>query len=136
MIELLETERDFGTSRLVSGKPDYYVFLTANRDGLLTLASTFLRAAMEPVAAADCRSKPISLPGGLKQVYENEKDLVLRVIQRMELWPGPETRIRERKRRAWVRDRVALLTCGTLACIIALIFVAGIVAISMLLIGN
>jgi hypothetical protein len=129
IIDLLEAEPSFGTSRVISGKPDYYVFLTANRAGLLKLASVLLRASIEPILADDCRSKPLAPPGEFTQIYEDEKDLVLGFVQRMETWPEPAINVEERKFRNWKRDRLALLTCGIIASILGLIFIAGIAAI-------
>lgn len=136
IIDVLDAEPTFGTSRLISGKPDYYVFLTANRAGLLSLASMLLRAAVEPIDADGCRSKPVNAPGGLTQIHENDNDLALPFVQRMETWPEPETSIEERKHRAWKRDRLALLTCGSIACVVGLIFIAGIAAICSVFFGH
>ena len=109
-------------------KPPYCILATANRAGLLRLARTSLLAALEPMIADDCRSRPMHDPD-LVQVREGKSDRFLGFIERMEAWPEPVELIQERRRKAYRQDRFALLGCGVVACVLLTVFMAGLIAI-------
>jgi hypothetical protein len=136
MIETLEasTESGSGKSRLTACGPRNEVFLTANRAGLLRLAYTLLRTALEPVLGDDCRSKPVDLSDNIEQTREDASDQLLAFVQRMEAWPEP-AEVKRRSRWNWQLDRVALLGCGLVAFILAFVFIAGVIAIWKVAVG-
>jgi hypothetical protein len=138
IIKTIEEEEAEGEarSRFFRGSPPEGVFLTANRAALLKLASTFLRAAQEPIREDDCRSKPVELDSDLHQCRESKSDQWLGFVQRMETWPEPKEAIAERRRRAWRQDRVALLGCGIVAFVLLNILAVGVVAIWKMLFGH
>ena len=118
-----------GKSRIVPLDAPRLVSLTANQTGLLRLVCTLLRATTEPILPDDCRSRAIEIGSThLHQVGEDQSDLAVVFVQRMETWPEP-TEIKNRRCKSRMRDRVVLWGCGLVAFILIAIFTAGVATI-------
>jgi hypothetical protein len=124
-----------GTSRL--SWPDDQAWLTANKVGLLRLACALLRAAKEPISPDDCRSKPVCVDANHNQVVDDDEyDIIVGPIQRMETWPEPAEAIKDRTKRVRRNDRVLLIGCGIVTFVLLTIFLAGVNAIWRSLFGH
>jgi hypothetical protein len=130
IIEMLEEGAGTSKGKSRLSWPDDVAILTANKVGLLRLACTLLRAAKEPILADDCRARPVWLGGNHDQVVEDDEyDMILGPVDRMETWPEPKEVVRKRGRRGLWRYRVQLMGCAVVVVILTAIFSAGIMAI-------
>lgn len=125
----LEAEVTDSKSQIKCFKPQHCGGLTANRPGFLRLAASCLRAAAEPILDGDCRSKPVEIPRPHDQVVDDDSDITLCLLQRMETWPEPNEYLEARKKRAFKNDKLALLTCGVVGFAILFVIIAGVTAI-------
>lgn len=125
----LENDAANSTTHIKNCKPQHLVGLTANRAGFLRLAASCLRAAAEPIAEDECRSKPIEILQPHDQVVDDDSDSIICFLQRMEVWPEPNEYIEARRKRAIKNDRWALLTCSVVGFVLLSVIVAGIMAI-------
>ena len=121
---------------MVMGKPDGFVILTANRHGLLSLARSFLIAALSPPAESNFAGRPTLIEESLTQVSDSNDDLVLGWVEHAEVVLLSENIIAERKRRAWRNDRVALLGCSIVAFIFFFLTASGVLLWIGILTGN
>ena len=119
-------------------KPSFCFVMTANRAACLELARMFLMAAIKPIEADDCRSKPVTMSDPDMQVFSREgrMDLLLAGIQRMEQWPEPDDLIQQRHAKPRLRDRIALLGCAIFALGFIFLLIGGIRFWRMMLNGD
>lgn len=108
------TSIDDAKSQLSDGKP--WLFLAANRDALLHVASVCLTAATAPVPDDTDRSLPHQLEH--HQITDSDADHYLGSIQRLETFPPNPERIAERESVDRRRDTYALFGCATFVCIV------------------
>ena len=116
------------------GKPDFYLFVTANRAGCLEIARTFLKAAIEPIDAEVCHSKPVPVEDSDMQVLDELKrtDFFLGGVMRRESWPEPNGIIQQIAFESRTRDKIALLGCA-IASLLMLCLIGGGVAFWLML---
>jgi hypothetical protein len=138
VVEMLEIHSGSGEgkSRLAVIGPPWHLFLTANRQALIKLACTLLRAAEAPILDKDSRSETVEIDSQIDQVDGDSSDRCLKFVQRMETWPEPPEAIAKRERRARWLDGAGLLGCGIVAFVVLAVFMAGLIAIWKVTLGS
>jgi hypothetical protein len=106
-------------SHISVGKPQGYIFVIANRAGLIQLARAFLTAALTPIDS-EVGARPTQIDESLSQVHTQPGDLVIGWIEHSESVPISEPVIANRKRQAWKND--GFMTIGCFAMGIAGLF--------------
>ncbi len=124
MASKLESSFDFDAaqSQLSLGKP--WMWLTGNRDSLLLLATSFIRAAAAAIPENECRAAPVYPEH--QQICIAKTDQILHAIQRIDCLPENAQVVARKKREAWCNDAVELLTCGLLGFTLLMLSISGV----------
>jgi len=123
--EIDEFSRDGeARSHIWMGKPANLVFITANRDGLISLARALLMAALSPTSGVG-GSRPVTIEDTHLQILNSKEDVAIGYIENAEVVPIPEETVAERKRQARKNNRFALLGCALVGFILSSLIVSG-----------
>ena len=137
LVEDIETLHFDGEprSQISSGKPDHYIFITANQCGLVRLARSFLIAALSPPDKEAFTHPPI-VDEPDSQILNSPSDLAIGWIHHAEVVPIPDDVILNRKRDAWTNDRFALYGCGFIAFVLLFLLMSGVCFWTSIIAGN
>ncbi len=127
--EIAERLMDAGSSSAQTHlhRDGHALFLTANREGLLRLAGSLVRASVEPIVTEDGHSKIIGMDDLISQSKDDETDCFLVAVLRRETVPETDEGIRKRRGRMSMRDCLALLGCASVAFFFLFFFAVGLV---------
>ena len=113
-------------SRIVAGKPDPFLFLAANKSGLISLSRTCLIAALSPQQSSQANVNVTRVPETHVQIWESRGDFLLGWIERSETIPIPKEVEAERRQMSWQKDRLTLLGCAIIGFIVLFLLISGV----------
>ena len=114
-------------SQITIGFPPSSLFVTANQSGLMSLARTFLLAALTRSSSSDRHSRLTQIPESHVQVVESDSDSAIVWIEHSERVPIPKEVIAPFRKEARANGRLLTLGCGIVAVVILTLIVSGMI---------
>lgn len=136
LIDEIDQHHQVGEPRMqiFQGKPLGFIFLMANRDGLIRLARLFLVAAMSPIdPATGAWPVEVDVEG---VVVDEKSDLILGSIELTSTVPISDAVLAERRKEAWNEDGCFVIGLWTVGLGLLFLLVSGLVFWIGLLTGD
>lgn len=113
-------------SQIETGSPADYLFITANRSGLLSWSRAFLRAALQAPAEHKVDRSPERLDFDHDQVIADKRGFALGFIEHASVVPLSPEVLTRRRRAAWRNDRYLLVGCALIGFFVMFLIVSGV----------
>lgn len=125
--ELSESLEEEDPCCQISNWHPHYLFITANRTGLLSLANSFLSAALRPPSKGAFRTPGHLIEHPLRQIREDEHDFKIASIQHESVFPVPEEVNRDRNQAGSKSNLLELIVWAAIAIIFVGLIITGLI---------